>query len=300
MKKTALVVLALALVGIVAAAGCISTETQSPAGDWILPGTDITLTITPEGSVIGQAPVNSYFGSCTVDGDKISFSLGATMMTNTDEEIAYFAALNSVDSFKVENGKLVLMSEGKAVLTFSMALIGTFVTEDGNTITFNRDMTISGKGPVNHFFGTYAYTENGIEITVTGTTRALGSEEEMAREAAFFEALGNAKTISVANGKLTLGDLTITPSVVGNWMTISGSTLVLKEDGTLSGQAPVNSYFGEYEVADGKVTIKVLGITAMMGEEEDMEAEAAFLKSLEGTFEAGQFLTAEGITFIRA
>ena len=34
---------------------------------------------------------------------------------------------------------------------------------------------------------------------------------------------------------------------------------------------------------------------------EDMEAEAAFFKALEAnTFEAGQFLTAEGITFIRA
>lgn len=299
MKKTALVVLALALVGIVAAAGCISTETQSPAGDWFIPGTDITLTITPEGSVIGHAPVNSYFGSCTIDGNKISFSLGATMMTNTDEEIAYFEALNSVDSFKAEAGKLVLLSEGKEVLTFSMALIGTFVTEDGISITLNRDMTFSGNGPANSFFGTYAYTENGVQFTLGGTTRALGSEEEMALEAAFFEALG-AQTFTFADGKFVLGDFTLTPSVVGNWMTISGITLVLNADGTFAGQAPVNSYFGEYEVADGKVTFKNVGATKMMGDEEEMAAEDAFFKSLEGTFTEGQFLTAEGITFIRA
>ncbi|HJJ52038.1 MAG TPA: hypothetical protein O0X55_02725, partial [Methanocorpusculum sp.] len=81
MRKTAFVVLALALVGIVAAAGCISTETQSPAGDWYVPGTDITMTITPEGSVLGQAPQNSFFGSCTIDGDKIVFNIAATLMT---------------------------------------------------------------------------------------------------------------------------------------------------------------------------------------------------------------------------
>ena len=95
MRKTAFVVLALALVGIVAAAGCISTETQSPAGDWYVPGTDITMTITPEGSVLGQAPQNSFFGSCTIDGDKIVFNIATTLMTDSEEERAFFAALPS-------------------------------------------------------------------------------------------------------------------------------------------------------------------------------------------------------------
>jgi len=300
MRKTAFVVLALALVGIVAAAGCISTETQSPAGDWYVPGTDITMTITPEGSVLGQAPQNSFFGSCTIDGDKISFNIAATLMTDSEEERAFFAALNSVDSFKVENGKLVLMSEGKEVLTFAEALVGTFVTEDGITITFNKDMTFSANGPVNLFSGSYAYTENGIEFTDALSTMAFGSEEDMAAEAAFLAALAEAKTFSVENGKLTLGKLTLTASVVGNWMTVDGITLVLAEDGTFAGQAPVNNYFGEYEVKDGKVTFKNVASTKMMGAEEDMAAEDAFFKALaENTFAAGQLLTAEGITFIR-
>ena len=300
MRKTAFVVLALALVGIVAAAGCISTETQSPAGDWYVPGTDITMTITPDGSVLGQAPQNSFFGSCTIDGDKIVFNIAATLMTDSEEERAFFAALNSVDSFKVENGKLVLMSEGKEVLTFAEALVGTFVTEDGITITFNKDMTFSANGPVNLFSGSYAYTENGIEFTDALSTMAFGSEEDMAAEAAFLAALAEAKTFSVENGKLTLGKLTLTASVVGNWMTVDGITLVLAEDGTFAGQAPVNNYFGEYEVKDGKVTFKNVASTKMMGAEEDMAAEDAFFKALaENTFAAGQFLTAEGITFIR-
>ena len=301
MRKTAFVVLALALVGIVAAAGCISTETQSPAGDWYVPGTDITMTITPEGSVSGQAPQNSYFGSCTIDGDKIAFQIGATLMTDSEEERAFFEALNSVDSFKVENGKLVLMSEGKEVLTFAKAIFGTFVTEDGIVVTFNRDMTFTAQGPVNIISGEFALTENGIEFINVLSTMAFGSEEDMEAETVFLAALAEAKTFSVENGKLTLGKLTLTASVVGNWMTVDGITLVLNADGTFAGQAQVNNYFGEYEVKDGKVTFKNVASTKMMGAEEDMAAEAAFLAALaENTFEAGQFITADGITFIRA
>ena len=303
MRKTAFVVLALALVGIVAAAGCISTETQSPAGDWYVLVTDITMTITPEGSVSGHAPVNLFFGTCVIDGEKLTFNLASTEMAGEglDAEIAFFEALNSVDSFKVENGKLVLMSEGKEVLTFAKAIFGTFVTEDGIVVTFNRDMTFTAQGPVNIISGEFALTENGIEFINVLSTMAFGSEEDMEAEAAFLAALAEAKTFSVENGKLTLGELTLTASVVGNWMTVDGITLVLNADGTFAGQAPVNNYFGEYEVADGKVAFKNVASTKMMGAEEDMEAEAAFLAALaENTFEAGQFITAEGITFIRA
>ena len=301
MKKTAFVVLALALMGIVAAAGCISTETQSPEGYWMIPGTDITMTITPDGSVFGQAPVNFYFGSCTVEGDRISFNIGATLMTDSEEERAFFAALNSADSFKIVDGKLVLMSEGKEVLTFAKALIGAWTTEDGVLVIFNSDKTFGGHGPVNSFSGEYVITENGIEFINVISTMAFGSEEDMAVESAFFAALAEAKTFSIGGGKLTIGKLALTPSVVGNWMTLDGITLVLAEDGSVSGQAPVNTFMGEYEVADGKVTFKNIVSTKMMGAPEDMEAEAAFFEALEAnTFQDGKFLTADGVTFIRA
>ena len=301
MRKTAFVVLALALVGIVAAAGCISTETQSPAGDWYVPGTDITMTITPEGSVSGQAPQNSYFGSCTIDGDKIAFQIGATLMTDSEEERAFFEALNSVDSFKVENGKLVLMSEGKEVLTFAKAIFGTFVTEDGIVVTFNRDMTFTAQGPVNIISGEFAFTEDGIEFILGPYTMAFGSEEDMAAEAAFLAALAEAKTFSVENGKLTLGKLTLTASALGNWMTVDGITLTLAEDGTFAGQAQVNIFKGEYKFDNGKLTFELAGYDKMVGAPEDMEAEAAFFKALEAnTFAVGQFITADGVTFIRA
>lgn len=301
MKKTAFVVLALALVGIVAAAGCISTETQSPEGYWTLPGTDVLMTITPEGSVLGKAPVNLFSGFCTVEGDKISFNIAATLMTDSEEERAFFAALNSADSFKIVDGKLVLMSEGKDVLTFAKAVLGTWTTEDGIVITFNRDMTFSANGPVNLFSGSYAYTENGIEFTNVLSTMAFGSEEDMAAEAAFLAVLAEPQTLSVDNGKLTLGKLTLTASVVGEWVTFDGIDLSLAEDGSVSGKAQVNTFMGEYEVKDGKVTFKNIVSTKMMGAPEDMEAEAAFFEALEAnTFQDGKFLTADGVTFIRA
>lgn len=301
MRKTAFVVLALALLGIVAAAGCISTETQSPEGYWMIPGTDISMTITPERDVFGQAPENSFFGFAAIDGDKISFNIAATLMTDSEEERAFFASLNSVDSFKTEAGKLVLMSEGKDVLTFSQAIHGTWTTEDGIVVIFNSDMTFSAQGPVNLFSGSYAYTENGIEFTNVLSTMAFGSEEDMAAEAAFLAVLAEPQTFALAPGKQTLGELILTASVVGNWMTVDGITITLAEDGSVSGQAPVNTFMGEYEVKDGKVTFKNIVSTKMMGAPEDMEAEAAFFEALEAnTFPGDKFLTADGVIFIRA
>jgi heat shock protein HslJ len=162
-------------------------------------------------------------------------------------------------------------------------------------------MTFSANGPVNLFSGSYAYTENGIEFTNVLSTMAFGSEEDMAVESAFLAVLANPQTFSVDNGKLTLGKLTLTASVVGNWVTFDGIDLSLAEDGSVSGKAQVNTFMGEYEVKDGKVTFKNIVSTKMMGAPEDMEAEAAFFEALEAnTFQDGKFLTADGVTFIRA
>ena len=213
----------------------------------------------------------------------------------------FFADINSVDSFKIVDGKLVLMSEGKEVLTFAKALIGTWTTEDGIVITFNRDMTFGGHGPVNSFSGSYAYTENGIEFSNVISTMAFGSEEDMAVESAFFAVLAEPQTFSIGGGKLTIGELTLTASVVGEWVTFDGIDLSLAEDGSVSGKAQVNTFMGEFEVKDGKVTFKNIVSTKMMGAPEDMEAEAAFFEALEAnTFADGKFLSAGGVTFIRA
>ena len=162
MKKTVFVVLTLAIVALVAASGCISTpeEPASPVGVWLVPGQDVTLIISPDGTYGGSAQVNSFSGTYTVDSDTLTFSEPiVTLMAGPglEEEQVFFATLASVDSFDtVEGGKLLLKSGDDTVLVLLKSIAGTWVGENGVSLTFNTDMTLSGTGPVNSFSGTYA------------------------------------------------------------------------------------------------------------------------------------------------
>ena len=315
MKKTVFVVLALALAALVAAAGCISTpeETASPIGVWLVPGQDVTMLISPDGTYGGSAQVNFFSGTYTVDGDKLTFSEPvATLMAGPglEEEQAFFAALASVDSFiVVEGGKLVLKSGDETVLILLQSIAGTWVGENGISLTLNTDMTLSGTGPVNSFSGTYANTPECLVISVDAVTSAVGSDEDMEAEAAFLAALAAAKDYSVGGGKLTFFDavtpengnalLTLTASNAGAFSNQYGDTLVLNADGTFSGQAPVNTFKGTYEVIENgkKIVLNDFSMTKMVGSEEDMANEAAFLEALAAedyTFTRGLMLVGYG------
>ena len=265
MKKTVFVVLALALVALVAAAGCISTpeEPASPVGIWLVPGQDVELHLTPDGSYWGTAQVNLFSGSYTVDGDKLTFSEPvSTLMAGPglEEEQAFFAALMSVDSFKILNSKLVLYVGEDIGMVLVPSFVGTWEGDGGLSVTFNTDMTFSGHGPVNGFGGTYANTVERLVITPEYITEAIGSDEEMEAEAAFLNALTGAKDYTVEHGVLTLRDavvpeignalLVLTVSDVGEFKNQYGDTIVFHADGTFSGQAPVNTFKGTYEVIE--------------------------------------------------
>ena len=85
MKRTGLVLLALILVGgLVFAAGCITApQTQSLEGNWILTGIGSNSTVeNPTGiismeiagtNVSGNAGVNSYHGTITIEDGKVTF-----------------------------------------------------------------------------------------------------------------------------------------------------------------------------------------------------------------------------------
>ena len=312
MKKTVFVVLTLAIVALVAASGCISTpeEPDSPVGVWLVPGQDVELLLTPDGSYWGTAQVNLFSGSYTVDGDKLTFSEPvSTLMAGPglEEEQAFFAALMSVDSFAtVEGGKLVLKSGEETVLVLLKSIAGTWVGENGVSLTFNTDMTLSGTGPVNSFSGTYAVPLGAMFISVGEVTAAVGSDEDMEAEAALFAALAAAKDYSVGvGGKLILFDavipeggnalLVLTASDVGEFKNQYGDTIVFHADGTFSGQAPVNTFKGTYEVIENgkKIVLHDFSMTKMVGSEDDMRHEASFLEKLEAedyTFTKGQML----------
>jgi heat shock protein HslJ len=308
MKKTVFVVLALALVALVAAAGCISTpeEPASPVGIWLVPGQDVELLLTPDGSYWGTAQVNLFSGSYTVDGDKLTFSEPvSTLMAGPglEEEQAFFAALMSVDSFKILNSKLVLYVGEDIGMVLVPSFVGTWEGDDGLSVTFNTDMTFSGHGPVNGFGGTYANTVERLVITPEYITEAIGSDEEMEAEAAFLNALTGAKDYTVEHGVLTLRDavvpeignalLVLTASDVGEFKNQYGDTIVFHADGTFSGQAPVNTFKGTYEVIENgkKIVLHDFSLTKMVGSEDDMRHEASFLEKLEAedyTFTRGQ------------
>jgi heat shock protein HslJ len=308
MKKTVFVVLALALVALVAAAGCISTpeEPASPVGIWLVPGQDVELLLTPDGSYWGTAQVNLFSGSYTVDGDKLTFSEPvSTLMAGPglEEEQAFFAALMSVDSFKILNSKLVLYVGEDIGMVLVPSFVGTWEGDGGLSVTFNTDMTFSGHGPVNGFGGTYANTVERLVITPEYITEAIGSDEEMEAEAAFLNALTGAKDYTVEYGVLTLRDavvpeignalLVLTASDVGEFKNQYGDTIVFHADGTFSGQAPVNTFKGTYEVIENgkKIVLHDFSLTKMVGSEDDMRHEASFLEKLEAedyTFTRGQ------------
>ena len=308
MKKTVFVVLALALVVLVAAAGCISTpeEPASPVGIWLVPGQDVELLLTPDGSYWGTAQVNLFSGSYTVDGDKLTFSEPvSTLMAGPglEEEQAFFAALMSVDSFKILNSKLVLYVGEDIGMVLVPSFVGTWEGDGGLSVTFNTDMTFSGHGPVNGFGGTYANTVERLVITPEYITEAIGSDEEMEAEAAFLNALTGAKDYTVEHGVLTLRDavvpeignalLVLTASDVGEFKNQYGDTIVFHADGTFSGQAPVNTFKGTYEVIENgkKIVLHDFSLTKMVGSEDDMRHEASFLEKLEAedyTFTRGQ------------
>jgi putative lipoprotein len=74
-----------------------------------------TLRVEEDGKVTGRAPCNRYFASATLKGTEIAIGKpGATMMACEQglmkQESAFFDALEKAASFKVENGRLVLMA----------------------------------------------------------------------------------------------------------------------------------------------------------------------------------------------
>ena len=208
MRKTALVVLAVALAGIVAAAGCISTaaNSDSPVGDWIISGTDVTLSLKADGTFAGQSYVNRYFGEYTLNGNTITFNLGgSTMMFGPDmeKEDAFFAALQGEQTYKLVDGKLVL-SGGLTFTEAPKSVVGSWETAEGVTISFFEDGTFAGVGPVNNYFGTYVQDGESLTITQTGATMMFGPDME--KEDAYFASLNTVAGFTLTDAGLTLVD----------------------------------------------------------------------------------------------
>lgn len=89
---------------------------------------------------------------------------------------------------------------------------------------------------------------------------------------------GNEFTVSDVVGKWQLATLDGQPAP--RIMRDGGITLEILADGKFAGQAPVNRYFGQITHDNKGLRVAPVGTTMMAGPAELMQAEQAFLKTL--------------------
>lgn len=87
---------------------------------------EIDLQFTTDGQINGNGGCNGYFaGYEAAAGGSLSFGpVGATKMycdATMQQETAYFQALEQIDRFSLENGRLVLTGGEQTALTFTQA-----------------------------------------------------------------------------------------------------------------------------------------------------------------------------------
>ncbi|MDE2443690.1 MAG: META domain-containing protein [Methanocorpusculum sp.] len=320
MKRTGLVLIALIFVGgLVFAAGCIAApQTQSLEGNWILTGmgsgsnaehpTGIISMEIAGTNVSGNAGVNLYHGTITIENGKVTFSPMATtrmagpenMMT---QEQNFLAALQNVTGYTVANGVVTFTdASGSVLLTFAAmpaeTLDGTSWTlADNSKVTLEfTNGAFNGKAPINTYFGSWFVTgTNGITFGNAATTLMAGPEDQMKAETEFFAALNNVTGYKIADGKLLLTDkngktlLTFTESVAeigvtitGNWTLSTDKNVTINFDsfGKFNGQAPVNLYFGNVTITGTTISFGPVGATEMAGPEDAMKAETEYFTAL--------------------
>jgi len=107
----------------------VKTNSKWVLSEWpgkLLPATaQATLNINGGNKIGGKSFCNSYGGNASFNGNAIQFSqlFSTKMYCNevADAETKFIADLETVNSGKVDGGKLWLMKDGKVVMVFSKA-----------------------------------------------------------------------------------------------------------------------------------------------------------------------------------
>lgn len=170
---------------------------------------------------------------------------------------------------------------------------------------------VSGRAAVNSYSGPYAATAAGaLTVGPLAATQMAGPATAMAVEAAYLRALEEARAFASDGRTLTLSSAAGTPllefaadarSLVGAWEVtgynngaqavvspVAGSaiTAVFGDDGTLAGDAGVNTYRSDFTTTPGgsgpaAISISPPATTRKAGSQELMDQEQAFLAALE-------------------
>ncbi len=180
----------------------------------------------------GNASCNQYFGSYELDGSSITFGpLASTEMFCADpgvmeQEAAYLTALQSVDSWAMDDETLTFSSGGAPVLVYaaiSQDLAGTSwnliaynngtggfqstVIDVAVTAAFAEDGTLSGSSGCNNYSASWETDNGSIEIsTGVSTMMACADEQVMTQETRYLELLALADTYRVDAGTLEMFD----------------------------------------------------------------------------------------------
>ncbi len=166
--------------------------------------------------VTGDGSCNRFFGpyEMTPNGDLRFGELGTTMMACLDavmeQEQAFLAALEAVDSYSIAGDTLELRAGSEVVLLFeaipatlantSWNLVGlnngkqavvSLVADTEITATFTEDGTLAGSSGCNTYRATWSTDGNTIEIgPPMGTKQMCAGEGVMEQEARYLEVLG--------------------------------------------------------------------------------------------------------------
>jgi heat shock protein HslJ len=201
-------------------------------------------------------------------------------------------SLWNLESFLNQHGELVNVLQGSEI-----------------TAKFEDDQ-VSGSAGCNQYFGAYTSEEDTLTITVIGYTEMYCEpEESMEQEGEYISALESADSYHVVGDRLEISNdndeiilvfeaAESTTLINTPWKlnllddgegkvisTIAGTevTLVLADDGTLSGSSGCNTYNGAYEINGEQIAIGPIASTMMSCSEPNMimEQEFAYLQMLE-------------------
>jgi heat shock protein HslJ len=206
-------------------------------------GSKITLKFNRDGSIGGSGGINSYFGSCTMNGNEIRFgTIGCTLMAGPgplmDQESAYFRLLDSARSFKISGTSLVMSdAEGRVLLKFRVddagAANGTGSMDPAKvlpgtewqlssysdgisvvtgtnirkiTLVFPDTGNFSGFSGVNRYFGSYQVEGNTISIGLLSSTKMAGPEPLMSLESTYLNLLKSISGVRISGNSVSFTD----------------------------------------------------------------------------------------------
>lgn len=202
--------------------------------------------------------------------------------------------------------------EGRWVLTHQ--IVGSAMRAVPSDVTIDAafaDGRVSGRSAVNTYSGRYTATAAGdLKVGPLASTQMAGPAAAMAAETAYLAALERVASYRVDGSTLTLyadsGDDLLafaadTQGVVGSWEVtgynngaqavvslVPGSTITaaFASDGTLSGNAGVNTYRSDYSTTAGGSGTTTISIsppvtTRTAGPQELIEQEQGYLAALE-------------------